>query len=167
MVRKLMAAFAAAFICGTVLAASAKLFDAADYLPASKEAASLNAEERAELARRRAQSAVWRVLHVVRVYPDAVSSGLVSIQLPGADRPIELRNRHYNLWTPAELPPDAAGPVHAFLSRTAEGSVAGSIHFRGHVYVISPLPGAKHAMIMEMENNYRLLPDEVAPKKPK
>jgi hypothetical protein len=81
MIRKLMAAFAAAFLCGTAFAAGARLFNSTDFVSRVREAASLGPEEARRVALLRTQLDYFKTVQVTKINLASLGSGAITLVL--------------------------------------------------------------------------------------
>jgi hypothetical protein len=177
MIIKLLATLVAVFIFGVTSAAGARLFDSSDFISASSEAATLNAQELTALATIRGRPDVFRVVQVTKAYPASLGGRTVAVTLPDG-RAVEFAGSPVT----SAIDPTAATPAglvswvgnagsggQVVVTSTEKGLLA-SISFQGKSYRLTSLPGKRYFVLVEFlppEMRDRIAPpDPVLPKSP-
>ena len=152
MIRKLIAALVAMFLCGTVLAAGARLYNATDFVDKTREAATLNAGEASQLARLRSASDVFGAIKVTKINVASLGSGVLTLTLldgtdieyVGSTTQTIVEGMSINSWSGK-----SASNGYVTISYSSTG-LSGHIHEKGKTYRLGTLPGARFFFVAEM-----------------
>ena len=158
-----VAGFAAAFLCGTALAAGARLFNSTDFVSRASEAASLNSEEAERVALLRRESNYFKTVQVTKINLAALGSRAITLVLPDGTE-VEYRGAVVSASEVATFDIKSGQSevikVTAWSGASASGGQAtisydknglfGQISEQGKHYQLSSLPGKRFFVLTEV-----------------
>jgi hypothetical protein len=156
MTRKFAAALVAVFICGTTLAAGARLYDKTDFVPQGSEASLLDAVEKVTVRTIRGATTVYKNVQLLKLNRASLGSGVVSLITPdgathefvGKARPETpgMRELGYARW----YGESSSGGKLTVTYAVAGHDLVGILETTKTKYSIGNLPGGRYYTISEV-----------------